>query len=314
MRQQQFETQREERWQQFERLLDALDRSGGVDRQGEFPRRFRQICQDLALARDRLFTEELVLRLNRLALRGHEHLYRSRSASRRALLELLWVAFPRALRREARLFLALCALFFGSLALSAWSVFLWPELPRSFFDLDTLTGYETMYGEEMARTAADDVGMFGFYIANNISIAFRMFAGGLLFGIGSLLVLLTNGIFIGLIAGHVVAAGHGQNFLPFVLGHGSFELTAIVIAAVAGTRMGFSLIAPGRLSRLHALRRSTEVALPLLYGTGIMLAIAAAIEAFWSPSSLDASLKYGVAAALWVGVAAYLTLAGRRAA
>ncbi|PAK99903.1 hypothetical protein B8W90_14245, partial [Staphylococcus hominis] len=70
--------------------------------------------------------------------------------------------------------------------------------------------------------------MFGYYIMNNISIGLRTFASGLLAGLGTVLVLLFNGLTIGAAAGHLQHIGHGDPFWRFVCGHGAFELTAIV--------------------------------------------------------------------------------------
>ena len=39
--------------------------------------------------------------------------------------------------------------------------------------------------------------MFGFYIFNNVRIGFQTFASGLVFGLGTILYLLYNGVFIG---------------------------------------------------------------------------------------------------------------------
>ena len=86
--------------------------------------------------------------------------------------------------------------------------------------------------------------MFGHYILNNISIALRTFASGLLAGLGTLLVLLFNGVIIGSVAGHLQHIGHGDPFWRFVAGHGAFELTAIVIAGGAGLQLGMKLLAP----------------------------------------------------------------------
>jgi hypothetical protein len=42
-----------------------------------------------------------------------------------------------------------------------------------------------------------DVLMFGYYIHNNVSIAFRTFAGGILGGVGSIFFLIYNGLIVG---------------------------------------------------------------------------------------------------------------------
>jgi uncharacterized membrane protein SpoIIM required for sporulation len=90
--------------------------------------------------------------------------------------------------------------------------------------------------------------MFGFYVYNNISIAFRTFAGGILAGIGSLLILCFNGAYLGIVAGHIINAGFTRTFFPFVIGHSGFELNAIVLSAQAGLLLGYRLFFTGGLS------------------------------------------------------------------
>ncbi len=103
--------------------------------------------------------------------------------------------------------------------------------------------------------------MTGFYVYNNIGIAFRCFATGVLFGLGSVFFLVYNGLMIGAVAGLVTAAGHGKNLLTFTCTHGAFELTAIVISGDRrhgdGLRAGRHAAA-GRASDRCARTRATS--------------------------------------------------------
>ena len=154
--------------------------------------------------------------------------------------------------------------------------------------------------------------MFGYYIMNNIGIAFQTFASGLLFGLGSLFFLLFNGLLIGAVSGHLSQIGYGEPFWSFVIGHGAFELTAITLAGAAGLQLGWALIAPGRHARSEALRLAAAQAVKLVAGVVIMLLIAAFVEAYWSSMTLaSSSLKYWVGAALWLLVAIYFLAVGR---
>ena len=56
--------------------------------------------------------------------------------------------------------------------------------------------------------------MFGFYIANNIGIAFQCYVSGILFGLGSLYYLVFNGVFGGAVAGYVTSIGFAGTFFP----------------------------------------------------------------------------------------------------
>ncbi|MCA1481970.1 stage II sporulation protein M, partial [Bradyrhizobium sp. NBAIM08] len=126
---------------------------------------------------------------------------------------------------------------------------------------------------------------------NNISIALRTFASGLLAGLGTLLVLLFNGVIIGSVAGHLQHIGHGDPFWRFVAGHGAFELTAIAIAGGAGLQMGYALVDTGGRTRLGSLRAQGRDLAIIILGAAVMLFIAAGLEAFWSPSAIAPPIK-----------------------
>ena len=191
------------------------------------------------------------------------------------------------------------------------------EAIYSVLDSSQVRHMERIYDPEAKKIGRErdsdtDVFMFGFYIQNNISVAFRCFAGGLLLGIGTLFVLFFNGMFMGSVAGHLTRLDYVDTFYPFVIGHGSFELTAIVFSGAAGLRLGYSLLHPGQFSRLDAMRNAGRDVVPMLYGIVLMLIVAAFLEAFWSSSSsLPIAVKYSVGALLWVLVLIY-SCSGRR--
>jgi uncharacterized membrane protein SpoIIM required for sporulation len=164
---------------------------------------------------------------------------------------------------------------------------------------------------EAERGSDSNFMMFGYYIYNNIGIALRTFASGLVLGVGAIFALFYNGVVLGAVSGHLTNVGLGHNFWPFVIGHGSFELTAIVLAGQAGLKLGSAPIWPGRKSRMRALRDTAHDSLGLVAGFFTMLVIAAFIEAFWSSKPLSADIKYMVGGGLWVCVIGYLLFAGR---
>jgi len=165
---------------------------------------------------------------------------------------------------------------------------------------------------ERILAAAPRIVGFGVYIWNNIKIAFQTFAGGLLFGVGSLFFLLFNGFFLGAVAGHLTHTGYFVPFYSFVAGHSALELTAIALSGAAGLKLGGALIAPGQLSRKQALVVAARGATGIIYGAAGMLLLAAFVEAFWSPlTEFPPAIKYGVGIALWALLGAYLFFLGR---
>jgi uncharacterized membrane protein SpoIIM required for sporulation len=314
-----FEAQGRPRWDRLAAQLDALElgkgATEGVD-VADWPALYRQVCNDLALARDRQLSSALVAELNQLALRGHQLLYQARAGQWWALGRMLGAAFPRAVRREWKLVLV-CHLIFYSLALGLGAMaYRSPDVIYSFMDETGVREMENMYDPEhgsvqKGRGAEDDAQMFGFYVWNNVSIAFRTFASGLAFGVGAVASLVWNALSLGLVAGHLARAGSAKPFFGFVVAHSAFELTAMLLAGAAGMRLGLALVAPGPRTRLSAVRAAAGQSLPIISGAALMLVIAAGIEAFWSPRVLPLALKLSVGGALWTLVALWLSLAGR---
>jgi uncharacterized membrane protein SpoIIM required for sporulation len=198
-------------------------------------------------------------------------------------------------------------------------VYAQPELILSVVSAEKASEFDEMYSSSAAsigrlRSVDTDWMMFGHYIRNNIGVAFQCFAGGLFGGLGSIFFLAFNGAFGGAIAGYLTGRGLGSTFYSFIVTHAAFELTAIVLAGAAGLRIGHSLLAPGRQTRVQSLIAASRQSVVLLYGVFAMLVVAAVIEAFWSSATwLPVAVKYGVAALCWIAVLAYFTLQGRRA-
>jgi uncharacterized membrane protein SpoIIM required for sporulation len=162
------------------------------------------------------------------------------------------------------------------------------------------------------READTSLLMFGFYIWNNVRIGFQTFAGGMLFGVGSLWFLGANGIIIGAVAGYLTQVGYGQTFWSFVAGHSALELSAIVLSGAAGLRLGSALIAPGNVSRKSALVAAARPAVRVMYGAAAMFLAAAFVEAFWSPlTEVAFGIKIGVGIGAWIVLLAYFAFAGR---
>ena len=276
----------------------------------------RQCCEHLALARSRHYPLHLCERLDQLAQRAHRQIYRQRDYGLARLYRLFAFDFPQSLRAHWPYVLIAAAVF----VLPMVGIFIAckyePGFVLTLLDSDHLREMESMYRDDKAtatRKADTDWGMFGYYIMHNTSIALNCFASGFIAGVGSLLALFYNGLMIGAVAAHLDNSGLGHNFWPFVATHGAFELTAIVISGATGLALGHSLLAPGRHTRLQSLRQAALACVPMIYGFVVMLIIAAAIEAFWSPSRwVGPTVKYAVAAAAWFMVFSYFIFQGRR--
>jgi uncharacterized membrane protein SpoIIM required for sporulation len=310
-----FVRQRSPAWHELDQLLYHLGGNSSptapqISRLGSL---YRDVCSDLMRARSQGAGPDVTAHLDALAARAHNQLYESRPYRVGAVGQLLLKEFPRALRKNWYFFLASLLLFGLPMAVGALGAlgsrdFAMAVLPTDILD-QMAEGYSKGFAE--GRNAAADAAMAGFYVHNNVGIAFRCFATGVLFGLGSIFFLVYNGLVIGTVLGHVIATGSGLNILAFISGHSAFELTAIVISGGAGLQMGYALIHTRGKSRIGSLRTQGRELMALISGAAVMLLIAAAIEGFWSPSSVPHEVKWAVGALNMLLVSLFLLLAGR---
>ncbi len=311
---------REEGWKRLEAELSILEESGRKaperGQQSEVPTLFRQLCADLALARERCFSPLLIDQLNELAMRSCQQLYGRRSHVLEDAGRFLIYTFPQLVRSEWRIVSLCMALFW----LPFFALLFWGDQDARWFEAilgsEQMQQLHSMYSKpdilaENRGKFGQNFAMFGMYIWNNVGITFRAFASGALAGVGSLFTTAFNGVAIGAAASYVTRNCEPEHFWGFVAGHSAFELTGIILGGVAGLRLGLGLIAPGTLSRRAALALAADRALPMISGAALLVVAAAFIEGFWSAQPLPVWLKYAVGILLWILTAWYFVFCGR---
>jgi uncharacterized membrane protein SpoIIM required for sporulation len=313
-----FEHKNQQRWAHYERLVDALEKGRLDPEAGQLPARFRELCVDLSLAESRMYGARVTERLNALVIRGYKVIYRMRRAGWKQALAFVIGEFPRAVRRDWRLFW-LCNLVFWlpffAMMLSSLHDIRWIQ---AVLGADGMASMEQMYGgrDEQLEYLRSEYGsnfmMFCFYIYHNVGIDFQIFAGGMAGGLGTLFFLVFNGMHLGAAAGYVNHACNPASFWSFVIGHSAFELLGMVVSGMAGMRLGLAILRPGRLPRVRALGEATRQALPLIYGAALLTTVAALIEGFWSAQQIAPGAKYAFGIGAWILLALLFLLAGRR--
>ena len=297
---------RQQNWKQLELLCTQMQhrrkRRLGAESVTQFAALYRAACADLALADAYQLPPNTIAYLHQLVAQAHNQLYRSRRFNvRRWFYEMVYVLPPRLFRDNSlRLaFVLFWGLFLASMGLAATS----PEYTELALGKEQMTALEEMYDEPRGDATSTTQGanqraaMMGFYQSHNTGIGLRCFAAGLLFGVGGLFALVFNAGILGAAFGHMTTVPQQANFFEFVTAHGPFELTAIVLSAAAGMRLGFSLVDTRGESRVASVRRAGGEAMPSVSAAIILFALAALIEAFISPSAAPYWLKAAVAAA-----------------
>ncbi len=149
---------------------------------------------------------------------------------------------------------------------------------------------------------------------NNIVVTMLVFAGGIFVGVGTAVVLIYNGLIVGVVAGLLAQQSETERFFVYILPHGVLEISCILVSAAAGLRMGMAIVSPGRATRGESLRAAARSGVEVVLGTAGFLVIAGLVEGFVTPKGI------GLAAALIVGLGLatiywtlVLTLGRRRA-
>jgi uncharacterized membrane protein SpoIIM required for sporulation len=148
-------------------------------------------------------------------------------------------------------------------------------------------------------------------MTNNIRVAIFAFGGGILFGLGTVVALVENGLMLGATSGLAIQHGLGGALISFVSPHGGIEMTVIFISGGAGLRLGHALLSPGLVTRRSALTAAATGAVPLLFGCVPLLIIAGTLEGFVSPSGIPNLAKFAIGASALILLYTYLLRAGR---
>ena len=296
-------------WQRLEELLERSTKEGfkSLTRPElqELSLLYRQIAADLAALREDPGSVHFALYLNQLLARAHNTIYSAPRASASALLNYFRQVFPVTFQRNLGYCAAAFLIFLGSALVGAALTYHDPDFKVKILGPEMVQTIEhhqmwthSIVGIKPSASSA--------IMTNNMSVAFTTFAAGITFGVGTIYMMIFNGLLIGVIGVACWLAGMSLPLWSFVAPHGVLELPAIFIAGGAGLRLAAGLLFPGYLPRREAVSRAGNEAVRLLMGVVPMLVIAGLIEAFVSPTSLAVALKFAIAASLAILLAAYL--------
>jgi uncharacterized membrane protein SpoIIM required for sporulation len=147
---------------------------------------------------------------------------------------------------------------------------------------------------------------------NNALIAAAAVAFGVLLGLPTIYLLISNAVNVGVSGGYLATCGRSGQFWTLILPHGMLELTAVFIAGATGLRLGWRVIDPGPRRRADALAQEGRAAIAVAIGLVPVLAISGLIEAFVTPSGLPPWGRLTIGALAEAGMLAVIVVLGRR--
>jgi uncharacterized membrane protein SpoIIM required for sporulation len=289
-------------WDRLSSLLAQADASGlnqlSRAELQELALLYRQVAADLSVLRQDTTSRTYSQHVNQLLARAHHIIYSGRKTNLLTLVRFLRDEYPRIFQRQIGFVVASLLISTGFGLLGAAMTATRPEFMRHFVGPEMIA---TMERHEMWTNSVVSVAPLASsaIMTNNILVSFVTYAGGILFGVGTLWFLFTNGIMLGVIG---AACHHYEMSLAlwsFVAPHGSLELPSIIIAGAAGLRIGHAMLFPGALRWKESVARGGIEATQLVSGVIPLLIVAGTLEGFFSPSQAPIWLKFTVGGILF---------------
>ncbi len=311
-----FLTQHQDNWQRLEDLLTMLRGNSlrGLSRLEvrEFGELYRRAAADLAIARAETRDPALINYLNSLVIRAHGKIYRADSRG----TEMVAAFFSRELPRTFRNNLGYMAVAFSVFAGFAVFGFIATWVDMDFTHFVMLSGVPQMIiANDQWWLTLNDANQVGttFILSNNILVTMRVFATGAFLGIGAVYDLAFEGARLGSVfaACYKLNPPFGNALASFVVGHGVIELSCIFFCGGAGMMIGYSIVDPGDLTRVQALKKKGIEAVRIVVGCAFFLVIAGIIEGFLSPSAMPPIVKILTGIGTGLAMYSYLFFAGR---
>ena len=283
-----------ERWAKFTKMLERANRGGLRSMSeadvAEFVASYRELTTDLARLRTatRGRESEALYYVSRLVAAGHNLLYRRREIALRQAWTFFSVTLPREVRRSWRPILASVVLLFAPAFITYFAVVRNPDLaydllPAGMIDrVENAAKNEERGGGYIKANELERPLVASTIMANNIQVTTMAFAAGATAGIGTVLVLVFNGVSGGAAVGAYRVHHVAHLILGFVVAHGVLELSAICIGAGGGLLIGKAMLLPGALTRREAIVVNGRRAVRLATVATVLLVFAGTIEGLFS--------------------------------
>jgi uncharacterized membrane protein SpoIIM required for sporulation/uncharacterized RDD family membrane protein YckC len=311
------------RWNDFSVALDAAYARGLARMAPEdvslLVAQYREMTTDLARLQtaSRGRNTESLFYVSRLVARGHNLLYRQRGRTVAMVWEYVTRTVPGEVRRSWRPIGLAVVLLFGPAAAAYTAVVREPAVASRLLPDEMISraatgnereqrgeGYVSI-PEEIRPVVASRI------ISNNVTVTYLTFAMGLTAGIGTVLLLVFNGVAIGSGVGLFASRGIARLIVAFVAPHGILELSAICIAGGGGLLIAKGILLPGDRTRRDALVENGKRAIDLIAASSLFLIVAGTLEGLVSPRVWPLSWKFAISGATAVLMLGYLS-SGRR--
>ena len=279
MREARFIKKNVDKWNQYQQ-----EESKDPD---EMADRFVTLLDDLSYAKTFYPKSKVTHWINGIAAGIYQSIYQNRKQKYSRVLLFWKYELPLLFRRYHKTFLFTFILFVVFVAIGIISSMTDPNYAADFFNHKVQPGYYDATIERIQKgdpfgvyKDANPFSMFVHIAYNNISVAFKSVVFGVLFGIGTLLLMWSNGLMLGCFQYIFFSQGLGWQSVMVIWIHGTIEISSVVIASCAGLILGFGWLFPGTYTRRQSFLRSAKDAMKICVSLVPFFIVAAFFESY----------------------------------
>jgi uncharacterized membrane protein SpoIIM required for sporulation len=278
MRETKFIEQNKEKWAELEDMVRNDDQDPG--RMNDL---FIQITDDLSYARTYYPNRSVRIYLNSLAQKVFHNIYKGKRFPVERLRHFWTEDLPRLMWEERRILWLSFGIFMLAFGIGLVSSMIHPEFARVILgdEYVEMTNRNIANGDPMAvYKESRPLGMTLGIALNNLRVSLMTATMGILASLGTVFILLYNGIMVGAFQYFFIEKGlFKESFLTIWI-HGTLEISTIIIAGAAGLVAGSGLLFPGTYTRTQAFQRSLRRAMQIFFGVAPLIVLAAIFEGF----------------------------------
>jgi len=279
MREAAFVRQNKDKWVKYESLLQKY-KSLNPDQLSNL---YVELSDDLNYASTFYPGSNTVQYLNGLATTAHQKIYKAKKESKSRFITFFTKEFPREFHKHQKQLLWSFLIFAGFSLVGAYSAATDGSFLRSILG----DAYVNMTLENIANKdpmavykQASETNMFLGITINNIRVALTAFSLGVLAGIGTVFVMMQNGVMLGSFQYFFYEQGLLWESARTIWIHGTIEISVIIVAGCAGLVVGKSILFPGTYSRLKSFTMGIKDGLKIVISTVPFFIIAGFLEGF----------------------------------
>jgi len=278
MKETRFIAQNKEKWEESQKLLEAPAKDPE-----KLTSLFTQVVDDLSYSRTYYPNRSVRVYLNKIAREYFSIIYGQQKEKKNRFKQFWLEELPQIVIFSRKPLIVSLLIFLFSASVGIFSSIKDPQFTSSILGEQyvAMTKANIEKGDPMAvYKEAHEVDMFLGITMNNLRVAFQTYVLGIFLSIGTIAILLYNGIMVGCFQFFFVERGLFAESALTIWLHGTLEISSIILAGGAGITLGSGLVFPGTYSRLQAFQISAMRSLKLMLGITPVFVLAALIESF----------------------------------